>query len=115
MVEVDGSKYWRDAGWRLTQELEWRPMVQKTYSPKAGELERKWYVADAAGKNLGRFATRVAHTLLGTHKPSFTPGVQGGTAIVINAEQVSVTGTKTSMLDSKKYHTTLASRAESSP
>jgi large subunit ribosomal protein L13 len=81
-------------------------MVQKTYYPKAGELERKWYVADAAGQNLGRFATRVAATLLGKHKPSFTPGVQGGDyVIVVNAEQVTVTGTKTSMkLDSKKYH-----------
>ena len=81
-------------------------MVEKTYYPKAGELERKWYVADAAGQNLGRFATRVARTLLGKHKPTFTPGVQGGDyVIVINAEQVSVTGTKTNLkLDSKMYH-----------
>jgi len=81
-------------------------MVQKTYYPKAGEIERKWYVADAAGQNLGRFASRVARTLLGKHKPSFTPGVQGGDyVIVINAAQVSVTGTKTSSkLDSKAYH-----------
>jgi len=80
--------------------------VQKTYYPKAADLAHKWYVADAAGQNLGRLATRVAHTLLGKHKPSFTPGVPGGDyVIVINAEQVNVTGTRTSLkLDSKMYH-----------
>ncbi|HET6845421.1 MAG TPA: 50S ribosomal protein L13, partial [Anaerolineales bacterium] len=74
--------------------------------PKAAELEHKWYVADAAGQNLGRLASRVAHALLGKNKPSFTPGVQGGDyVVVINAERVTVTGTKTSMkLDSKMYH-----------
>jgi large subunit ribosomal protein L13 len=81
-------------------------MVQKTYYPKAGEIERKWYVADASGQNLGRLASRVARALLGKHKPSFTPGVQGGDyVVVINAEQVSVTGTKTSSkLDTKTYY-----------
>ncbi|HSR21526.1 MAG TPA: 50S ribosomal protein L13 [Anaerolineales bacterium] len=80
--------------------------MQKTYYPKAAEIERKWYVADAAGQNLGRLASRVARALLGKHKPSFTPGVQGGDyVVVINAEQVSVTGTKTSLkLDTKKYY-----------
>ena len=80
--------------------------MQKTYYPKAAEIEHKWYVADAAGQNLGRLASRVAHALLGKHKPSFTPGVQGGDyVVVINAEQVAVTGTKTSLkLDSKMYH-----------
>jgi large subunit ribosomal protein L13 len=87
-------------------ELEWRSTVQKTYYPKAAEIERKWYVADATGQNLGRLATRVARTLLGKHKPTFTPGVQGGDyVVVINAEQVNVTGTRTNLkLDSKKYH-----------
>jgi large subunit ribosomal protein L13 len=81
-------------------------MVQKTYYPKAGELESKWYVADAAGQTLGRLATRVAGALLGKRKPGFTPGVRGGDyVIVINASQVSVTGTKTNpKLDSKMYH-----------
>lgn len=80
--------------------------MQKTYYPKAAEIERKWYVADAAGQNLGRLASRVARALLGKHKPSFTPGVQGGDyVVIINAEQVSVTGTKTSLkLDTKKYY-----------
>jgi large subunit ribosomal protein L13 len=86
--------------------MKWRLTVQKTYYPKASELEHKWYVADAAGQTLGRLASRVAHALLGKHKPAFTPGVQGGDYVVIvNAEQVTVTGTKTSMkLDTKIYH-----------
>ena len=80
--------------------------MQKTYYPKAAEIKRKWYLADAAGQNLGRLATRVASTLLGKHKPTFTPGVQGGDyVVVINAEQVTVTGTRTSLkLDTKTYH-----------
>jgi large subunit ribosomal protein L13 len=87
-------------------ETKWRSTVQKTYYPKAAEIERRWYVADAAGQNLGRLASRVAHALLGKHKPTFTPGVQGGDyVVVINAEKVTVSGTKTSTkLDSKSYH-----------
>lgn len=80
--------------------------MQKTYYPKASEIDRKWYVADANGQNLGRFATRVAHVLLGKHKPSFTPGVEmGDYVVVINAERVTATGTKTNpKLDTKFYY-----------
>lgn len=80
--------------------------MYKTYYPKASEIDRKWYVADANGQNLGRFAARLAHVLLGKHKPSFTPGVEmGDYVVVINAERVTVTGTKTSMkMDTKMYH-----------
>jgi large subunit ribosomal protein L13 len=80
--------------------------VYKTYYPKAAEIHHKWYLADASGQTLGRFASRVAHVLLGKHKPGFTPGVPvGDYVIVVNAERVSVTGTKTSLkLDSKSYH-----------
>ena len=80
--------------------------MYKTYYPKAGEIDRKWYVADANGQNLGRFAAHVAHVLLGKHKPSFTPGVEvGDYVVIINAENVTVTGTKTSMkLDTKIYN-----------
>jgi large subunit ribosomal protein L13 len=80
--------------------------VYKTYYPKASEIDRKWYVADANGQNLGRFATHVAHVLLGKHKPSFTPGVKmGDYVVIINAERVTVTGTKSSVkLDTKVYH-----------
>ena len=80
--------------------------MYKTYYPKAGEIERKWYVVDANGENLGRLATRIAVVLLGKHKPTFTPGVEmGDYVVVVNAERVTVTGTKTvSKMDSKMYH-----------
>lgn len=80
--------------------------MQKTYYPKAGEIERRWFVTDAAGQNLGRLAARVAHVLLGKHKPTFTPGVSmGDYVIIVNAERVTVTGTKTApKLDTKFYH-----------
>jgi large subunit ribosomal protein L13 len=79
---------------------------QKTYYPKAAEIQRKWYLVDAQGQNLGRLATRIAHVLLGKHKPSFTPGVEmGDYVIVVNAGQVTVTGTRTrSRLDTKIYY-----------
>jgi large subunit ribosomal protein L13 len=80
--------------------------VYKTYYPKASEIERKWFVVDANGENLGRLATRIAGVLLGKHKPTFTPGVEmGDYVIVVNAERVTVTGTKTvSKMDTKMYH-----------
>ena len=80
--------------------------MYKTYYPKASEIERKWFVVDANGENLGRLATRIAAVLLGKHKPTFTPGVEmGDYVIVVNAERVTVTGTKTtSKMDSKVYH-----------
>jgi len=80
--------------------------VYKSYYPKASEIERKWVLVDATGQNLGRLAARVAHVLLGKHKPTFTPGVEmGDNVIVINTERVTVTGTKTSSkLDTKIYY-----------
>ena len=80
--------------------------MYKTYYPKASEIDRKWFVVDANGENLGRLATRIAAVLLGKHKPTFTPGVEmGDNVVVVNAERVTVTGTKTtSKLDSKVYH-----------
>jgi large subunit ribosomal protein L13 len=79
---------------------------QKTYYPKAAEIQRDWVLIDAEGQTLGRLAARIAHVLLGKHKPSFTPGVEmGDFVVVVNAERVSVTGTKThSKLDSKMYY-----------
>ncbi len=56
---------------------------------------RKWYLLDAAGKTVGRFATEVAKILRGKHKVSFTPHVDGGDGvIIINAEKVKMTGAK---------------------
>jgi large subunit ribosomal protein L13 len=79
---------------------------QKTYYPKAAEITRDWVVIDAEGQNLGRLAARVAHLLLGKHKPTFTPGVEmGDFVVIVNTEKVTVTGTKTeSRLTSKMYH-----------
>jgi large subunit ribosomal protein L13 len=79
---------------------------QKTYYPKAAEIKRDWVVIDAEGQNLGRLATRVAHILLGKHKPTFTPGVEmGDFVVIVNTEKVTVTGTKTeSRLTSKVYY-----------
>lgn len=74
----------------------------KTYSAKPAEVERDWYVVDAAGKTLGRMASEIAHRLRGKHKPEYTPHVDTGDYIVvINAEKVQVTGNKTS---DKMYH-----------
>ena len=76
-------------------------MNNKTYSPKAGEIERKWYVIDAAGKPLGRVSTEAAKLLRGKHKPTFTPNMDmGDFVIVINCKDAVFTGKK---LDQKIY------------
>lgn len=67
----------------------------KSYIAKPNEVERKWYVVDAAGKPLGRVASQVASILRGKHKPTFTPHVDTGDyVIVINSEKVVLTGKK---------------------
>jgi len=73
----------------------------KTQLLKKGEVARQWYVADASGQTLGRFAVKVARVLMGKHKPIFTPHVDSGDfVIVVNAEKIKVTGKK---MDKKKY------------
>lgn len=65
----------------------------KTLSAKKEEVERKWYIADANGKVLGRFASEVAKILRGKHKPIYTPHVDTGDhVVVINASSIKVTG-----------------------
>jgi len=67
----------------------------KSYIAKPNEVERKWYVIDAAGKPLGRVASQVASILRGKNKPTFTPHVDTGDfVIIINAEKVVLTGKK---------------------
>jgi len=74
----------------------------KTYSPKAKEITRDWHVIDAAGVPLGRLASQVAQLLRGKHKPTFAPHLDTGDhVIVVNAEQVVLTGAK---LDQKMYY-----------
>ena len=70
-------------------------MIQKTYSMKASEISRKWYVVDAEGKILGRLATEVARIIRGKHKPTFTPHLDmGDVVVIINAEKIQVPGKK---------------------
>ena len=72
-----------------------------TYMAKAGEVARKWYIIDAAGKPLGRVAAQAAVLLRGKHKPEFTPNADcGDYVIVINAEKAVLTGKK---LEQKLY------------
>lgn len=72
-----------------------------TFMAKANEVERKWYIIDAAGKPLGRVAAQAAKILRGKHKPEFTPNVDcGDHVIVLNAEKAVLTGKK---LDQKMY------------
>jgi large subunit ribosomal protein L13 len=73
----------------------------KTYSVKAGEIERRWYVVDAQGKILGRLATEVARILRGKHKPIYTPHLDTGDFVVIvNADKIELSGRKA---DQKTY------------
>ena len=73
-----------------------------TFSAKAEQVQRDWYVVDAAEKTLGRLASEIAHRLRGKHKAEYTPHVDTGDYIVvINAEKIQVTGAKTT---DKMYH-----------
>jgi large subunit ribosomal protein L13 len=67
----------------------------KTYSAKAAEVEKKWVLIDGKGLVVGRLASLIALRLCGKHKPTFTPHVDcGDNVIVVNAEQVVLTGRK---------------------
>lgn len=96
-----------------------------TYMPKAGEITRKWYVLDAAGKPLGRTAAKAAVLLRGKHKPTFAPHVDcGDHVIVINCAKAILTGDKLNQkyyrrhsgwiggLKETKYKTLMAERPE---
>jgi len=73
-----------------------------TYMASASNIERKWYVVDAADYTLGRLASQVAAVLRGKNKPTYTPFLDcGDNVIVINAEKIKVTGKK---LDQKIYY-----------
>ena len=69
--------------------------MSKTYIPPIQEIDKKWYVVDAADKRLGRLATGIASILRGKNKPTFTPNMDTSDfVVVINAEKVAVTGRK---------------------
>ncbi len=66
-----------------------------TYSPKASEINRSWFVVDAEGVVLGRLATEVARVLRGKHKPTFAPHIDTGDhVVIINADKVVLTAGK---------------------
>jgi len=73
-----------------------------TFLAKPNEVERNWYVIDAAGKSLGRVAAQAATLLRGKNKATFTPNVDcGDHVIIINAEKAVLTGNK---LNQKMYY-----------
>jgi len=70
-------------------------LIMKTFSAKADEIKREWFVIDAENVILGRMAAEIAKRLRGKHKPEYTPHVDTGDYIVvINAEKLAVTGNK---------------------
>jgi len=67
----------------------------RTYTPKAEDIEHRWWLVDAAGKPLGRLATEIARVIRGKHKPMYTPHLDvGDNVVVVNAEKVRLTGRK---------------------
>lgn len=76
--------------------------MNKTFSLKSSQVDRKWVVIDASEAPLGRVATLIATRLSGKYKPTFTPHIDDGDyVIVINADKFVVTGNKE--LDKKYY------------
>ena len=76
-------------------------MNDKTYTMRAGDIERQWFVVDATDETLGRLASRIARVLEGKHKPTYQPNLDSGDhVIVLNASRIAVTRDK---LESKVY------------
>ena len=74
----------------------------KTFMANPDKIERKWYVVDAAGQELGRMSSEIAKVLRGKNKPEYAPFQDlGDYVIVVNAAKVKVTGKK---LDQKIYY-----------
>jgi large subunit ribosomal protein L13 len=70
-------------------------MTTRTYTPRASEIDRRWFVVDADGETLGRLATRIATLLAGKHKPTYATHMDTGDhVIVVNARKLTVTGDK---------------------
>jgi len=77
-------------------------MNTKTWTPRAAEITRDWYVIDAEGQTLGRLATKISSLLLGKAKPTFTDHLDSGEfVVVVNAAKIIVTSDR---LLTKKYH-----------
>ena len=70
-------------------------MSAKTYAARESEIERRWYVVDAADETLGRLASRIARVLEGKHKPTWQPNLDSGDhVIVLNASRIAVSADK---------------------
>jgi large subunit ribosomal protein L13 len=69
--------------------------MQKTFTPRPGDIDRAWWLVDATDLPLGRLASEVATVLRGKHKPTFAPHMDmGDFVVVVNAEKIGVTGAK---------------------
>lgn len=67
----------------------------KTYNVKASEIEREWWIVDAAGLTLGRLSSKIAQILRGKHKPTYVPHLDNGDFVIVtNADKVRVSGNK---------------------
>ena len=76
--------------------------MDKTYSPRPQDIERKWWIVDAEGQILGRLASKIALILRGKHKPTYAPHMDvGDFVIVINADKIATTGNR---MEDKMYH-----------
>ena len=74
----------------------------RTFSPKAGDIQRQWHVIDASDVVLGRLASHVATLLRGKHKPIFAPHIDTGDfVVVVNADKVALSGSK--LQDKRAY------------
>lgn len=78
--------------------------MTKTYLAKESEIKKKWYLADAEGRILGRLASRIAMILMGKHKPTYTSYIDTGDfVVVVNADKVKVSGKKAMEKTYKSY------------
>lgn len=70
-------------------------MTAKTHTVRESEIERRWYVVDATDETLGRLASRIARTLEGKDKPTYSPTLDSGDhVVVVNAAKIAVTSDK---------------------
>ena len=70
-------------------------MNTKTFLAKPGQIQAQWWLVDGTDKVVGRLATEIALTLMGKHRPTYTPHVDTGDfVVVVNAEKVALTGRK---------------------
>ena len=78
--------------------------TQRTYQPRAGSVPSQWYLVDARGQTLGRLAVNIARVLRGKHRPQYTPHLNTGDhVVVINAQDLVVTGRKRSLKTYDRY------------